>query len=1047
VNKFLKQLLLFFLTISSLLNAQDTEAPVAPTLTGPVLTNNTTPTLTGTAEAGSMVKIYEGSTVINQAMNEPAYKTLADLVDNSLTTNGNGNYNVVSNYTLSEHLIIENNETLFINANVVFDINANVYVYNKGIVFLTGTTETQTTINNYGIFINENLINSSRNYEYFYNKSGASIYNLNPNQGEGPNELYNFSGQSGSIIFDVNSTLNFGYYNYNSGTYTGGYTGGVPEGAPNYFSIVTSALVEGSHLFFATATDAAGNESVASSTIMVVVDLTAPVITLNGDATVSHELGTTYVDMGATALDEIDGDITNSIIMSGVVDVNTLGSYALTYNASDAAGNAAIEVTRMVNVVIGLVLGELVDLEMDEDTDLLVELTATSNIDAPFMFDARVLVPFFDAMENDEPFFMAHVIHHDVNGTDSLHLEALNDWFGTAEVEVSVHNEAGFEDIDTVSVTVNPVDDEPIVDGEIQYIELIEDFSQMDEMAWEINLDDVFFDIDGELEYSVSFTDATVIGAQIDMNMLSLYSLEDGYGETHMIVTASNPMRAFVSDTVLVVVLPVNDAPMFLAPVDPIVLDEDTSYEMMSFQEMMDVGTLTDVDNLLDELDFDIHANGPNLHVEWDGDPSSNPVLVPDENYNGMGTLILCVNDGEYEVCAEKTVTITPLNDAPLFVSDLEAVVGLGLEFHVDLHVDDIDSDTLFVSLVDGPIWLSLTDGTLHGTATELGMFPVELSLTDGELTVIDTFDFHVENFTPQIIEIADVPNDQGGRVYLGFNGSFLDNGVETGQSYSVFRWDTYDGTEGWVGVQSLDAIGQPFYVYEVTTVMDSTVEGPGYTDFMVVASMNNGIFASLPMMGYSVDNIHPGVPAGVMATVAGNTVELLWEGSMDEDFQYYIVEKSSDAEFTVLESMETAEASYVDVNYVSSVANYYRVAAVDHSGNQSDYSDVVDVAVVAIDDQLTPDVFAIHQNYPNPFNPTTQIRYDLPEDALVSINIYDLMGRSIRSLVNTTQSAGYRSIQWDATNNLGEPVSAGMYIYMIQAGEFKQTKKMVLLK
>jgi hypothetical protein len=93
------------------------------------------------------------------------------------------------------------------------------------------------------------------------------------------------------------------------------------------------------------------------------------------------------------------------------------------------------------------------------------------------------------------------------------------------------------------------------------------------------------------------------------------------------------------------------------------------------------------------------------------------------------------------------------------------------------------------------------------------------------------------------------------------------------------------------------------------------------------------------------------------------------------------------------------------------------------------------------------PEVFALHQNYPNPFNPTTQIKYDLPEDAMVNITIYDLMGRSIKSLVNSNQSAGYRSIQWNATNNLGEPVSAGMYIYMIQAGKFRKTKKMVLLK
>jgi flagellar hook assembly protein FlgD len=99
------------------------------------------------------------------------------------------------------------------------------------------------------------------------------------------------------------------------------------------------------------------------------------------------------------------------------------------------------------------------------------------------------------------------------------------------------------------------------------------------------------------------------------------------------------------------------------------------------------------------------------------------------------------------------------------------------------------------------------------------------------------------------------------------------------------------------------------------------------------------------------------------------------------------------------------------------------------------------------VDNNVTPGLFILHQNYPNPFNPTTTFRYDLPEDALVTINIFDLVGRSIKSLVNSQQTAGYRSIQWNATNNHGESVSAGMYIYMIQAGDFRQTKKMVILK
>ena len=100
----------------------------------------------------------------------------------------------------------------------------------------------------------------------------------------------------------------------------------------------------------------------------------------------------------------------------------------------------------------------------------------------------------------------------------------------------------------------------------------------------------------------------------------------------------------------------------------------------------------------------------------------------------------------------------------------------------------------------------------------------------------------------------------------------------------------------------------------------------------------------------------------------------------------------------------------------------------------------------ILVNNQI-PYTYHLFQNYPNPFNPVTKIRYDLPKDALVSITIYDIMGRSIRSLVKSRQTAGYRSIQWNATNNLGQPVSAGIYIYIIQAGEFMEARKLVLLK
>ena len=95
----------------------------------------------------------------------------------------------------------------------------------------------------------------------------------------------------------------------------------------------------------------------------------------------------------------------------------------------------------------------------------------------------------------------------------------------------------------------------------------------------------------------------------------------------------------------------------------------------------------------------------------------------------------------------------------------------------------------------------------------------------------------------------------------------------------------------------------------------------------------------------------------------------------------------------------------------------------------------------------LSPKSFKVNQNYPNPFNPFTTLRYDLPKDEFVSITIYDLLGNVINNLVNTNQSSGYRSVQWNATNNQGQPVAAGVYFYSIEAGEFRQTKKMILLK
>jgi len=93
------------------------------------------------------------------------------------------------------------------------------------------------------------------------------------------------------------------------------------------------------------------------------------------------------------------------------------------------------------------------------------------------------------------------------------------------------------------------------------------------------------------------------------------------------------------------------------------------------------------------------------------------------------------------------------------------------------------------------------------------------------------------------------------------------------------------------------------------------------------------------------------------------------------------------------------------------------------------------------------PIQYALHQNYPNPFNPATTIRYDLPKQSYVTITVYDMLGREVTTLVNQHQNAGSKSILWNATNFYGKTVSNGIYLCRIQAGDYIDTNKMILLK
>lgn len=94
-----------------------------------------------------------------------------------------------------------------------------------------------------------------------------------------------------------------------------------------------------------------------------------------------------------------------------------------------------------------------------------------------------------------------------------------------------------------------------------------------------------------------------------------------------------------------------------------------------------------------------------------------------------------------------------------------------------------------------------------------------------------------------------------------------------------------------------------------------------------------------------------------------------------------------------------------------------------------------------------SPEIFSLDQNMPNPFNPSTTIGYQLPEAGHVTLVVYNLLGQEVRKLVDEQMDAGYYSLVWNGMDGLGRQVASGIYIYMMQANTFSQTRRMMLLK
>ena len=304
-----------------------------------------------------------------------------------------------------------------------------------------------------------------------------------------------------------------------------------------------------------------------------------------------------------------------------------------------------------------------------------------------------------------------------------------------------------------------------------------------------------------------------------------------------------------------------------------------------------------------------------------------------------------------------------------------------------------------------------------------------------------------------EIVAIEDVPNDQGKQVHLVWD-SMADDGIADDpiEKYLVKRFD--DDSTAWTTVSEVTATGSARYALVVPTLFDSTIAAGQHLTTFVVSAISKGgmVYTSSEASGYSLDNLAPMAPQNLGGAVAGNGIALTWDKATDKDFNYFALYRGTSADFVPGEAnlvAKMSENTYVDDALSSDGTYYYKLSAIDHSGNQSKFADVSVVvdALGEIADSKIPDTYILNQNYPNPFNPSTTIRFGLPEAQDVRIVVYNLLGKPVRTLVNGNFAAGYHNVTWDGRNEHGQVVSASMYIYRLESGAATITNKMLLIK
>ncbi|MFC1734082.1 FlgD immunoglobulin-like domain containing protein, partial [candidate division KSB1 bacterium] len=486
-----------------------------------------------------------------------------------------------------------------------------------------------------------------------------------------------------------------------------------------------------------------------------------------------------------------------------------------------------------------------------------------------------------------------------------------------------------------------------------------------------------------------------------------------GLGYTGQVTDNQNDIIGITGDDIVTVVSIVDASIKISAQVD---INNPPSF------------TTTSLDDATEDVaySFTVEATDPDHVDDWTFEILMGPNWLAIETIDTLGVLsgtpanidvgidihisIRVEDSGGLSDTLNTTINIINVNDDPVIIAcspALDTVITEGDSVLFSVTTQDVDNDSLYYTwFLDETIIhesiLPIPDSTstvyLHFPVGSKGVHSVKVLVSDGESSADTTWSITVDEILSEADEpiIVTLPEDVS-----SFTVNFTNNA-----SISL------NFTSG-------DIANSPLTIKQISSITESFPDVPDFENAVNYYDISLDVESFEAELTFGYDES--------MVTGMG----------ISEDSLAISFYDSTDVRGYIWHSLPATIDK--DNNTVTVTTEHLSLWAIT-SKEEGLITDVETQSSIASE-------YALFQNYPNPFNPETTIRFELPRLFDVSIRVYDILGREVKTLMSQRIPAGQHSVTWDGTNNFRHRVSSGMYIYKLQAGEYSAVKKMLFIK